>query len=138
MNYVTHFKHPEQRFGDNYIRFYCGMQKHVTKEKYFVTENRDEVTCIGCLDRIDNPVRALKSYGDIMVCRHHISMRPLPHTKLFASAQRMPATDSWNFIVYRDDQIFSRMLTCHTTKQAVSTLLKLVEDEMLKQNELCK
>jgi hypothetical protein len=133
MNYVTHFKNPEQILGDNYIRFYCGMQKHITKEKYLVTENRDEVTCLGCLDRIDNPVRALKKYGDLHVCKQHVSMRPLPYTKLYASAQRIPASDSWNFIIYNSEVMINETRTCHTTKQVASTLLELIENQIIKQ-----
>lgn len=132
MNYVTHFRHPEQTIGDPYLRLYCGKMVHVTKDKYLVADNRDEVTCGTCLDRIYNPVRALKMYGDLHICKQHISMRPLPHTKLYASAQRMPSTDSWNFIVYNNEMISSRMLTCHTSNQVVTALLELIETETLK------
>jgi hypothetical protein len=130
MNYVTHFIHPEQRLGKPYIQLYCGKMVHETKDKYLATDNRDEVTCNSCIDRIDNPVRALKQYGDLHICRNHISMRPLPHTKLYASAQRIPASDSWNFIIYNSEMMMNETRTCHTSKQVVSTLLELVETEI--------
>lgn len=134
MNYVTHFRHPEQKLGEPYLRLYCGKMVHIRKDKYLVADNRDEVTCNACLDRIDNPVRALKMYGDLHICKQHISMRPLPHTKLYASAQRVILSDFWNFIIYNSDMAISETRTCHNSKQVVTALLELVENEMLKTN----
>lgn len=131
MNYVTHFRHPEQKLGENYIRFYCGMQKHVTKEKYFVSENRDEVTCNGCLDRIDNPIKALKVYGDLQVCKRHISMRPFPYTRIHVSAQNCNS-NTWSIIFYDDTQ--SHEATCQTRvlKEVARFILNFIENTMLK------
>lgn len=134
MSYVTHFLHPEQLLGEPYVRFYCGIQKHRTKEKYFVTENRDEVTCTTCLERINNTVRALRAYGDLHLFRHHISFKPLPHLKIFASAQNVPGTNNWNFILYDDKSMLeTETYICYDMKSAVKVMLQLIEYQITKQ-----
>ncbi|HET6558092.1 MAG TPA: hypothetical protein VFG54_12305 [Prolixibacteraceae bacterium] len=133
MNYVTHFRHPKQIMGDPYIRFYCGMQKHTKKEKYFVSENREEVTCNGCMARIDNPVKALKIYGDLHVCKRHISMRPLPYTRIHVSAQNCNSNlNTWSILLYDDSQL--HQTTCQTPvlKEVARFILNFIENVMLK------
>ena len=53
--------------GSNYLEFRCGRRVHRTKEKYLVTQNTEEVTCIKCKSYINNPLRILRRYGRITV-----------------------------------------------------------------------
>lgn len=51
--------------GSNYIEFRCGRRVHRLKEKYLLTQNTEEVTCIKCKSYINNPLRVLRRYGRI-------------------------------------------------------------------------
>jgi hypothetical protein len=53
--------------GSNYLEFRCGRRVHKLKEKYLLTQNTEEVTCIKCKSYINNPLRALRRYGRITV-----------------------------------------------------------------------
>lgn len=53
--------------GSNYIEFRCGRRVHRLKEKYLLTQNPEEVTCIKCRSYINNPLRVLRRYGRITV-----------------------------------------------------------------------
>ena len=53
--------------GNNYIEFRCGRRVHKLKEKYLLTQNPEEVTCVKCKSYINNPLRVLRRYGRITV-----------------------------------------------------------------------
>jgi hypothetical protein len=51
--------------GNNYIEFRCGRRVHKLKEKFLITQDTKEVTCIKCKNYVDNPLRILRRYGRI-------------------------------------------------------------------------
>lgn len=132
MSQVIHLYEPDQPNEGNYIRTYCGYQKHKVKDTFLATNNKDEVTCSKCLDKIDNPIRSLRSYGNLHIGKYHLSLYPHPYHKLLVSAQSYDQVH-WDGIIYDAKTAIKVNCEANTKQQLAKIILDKIENEFLKQ-----
>lgn len=128
MSTVTHLYAPNQP-GGNFIRMYCGRNCHI-KSDYLATENKDEVTCSKCLERIDNPIRNLKKYGSVHIGKLHLSLYPLPCYSIYAAA--INSHEKWQIVIYNKNHETRIETGSKTVKQVARTITEIIEIEYLK------
>lgn len=134
MNYVTHFPNPEQQAG-NYIQFYCGLHRHISKDKYIVSKNPEDITCIKCKKYLNNPFRALRKYGAIKVYGDQaLTLNGTLGNHIDITAMKQPDSALWSIIAKIGDEIIwkANYITFNIKELAFMILSKLETELNLK------
>lgn len=131
MSKVVHLYDPDTPDDQTMIRTYCGYQKRKTEDTYLATRNKDEVTCSKCLDKIDNPIRALRSYGNLHIGKLHLSIYPHPYHTVFVSVQSYDQLH-WDGIVYNSKNAVKVNCEASTKQKLANIILDVIENGFLR------